>query len=133
VEDLERRLDRLKKLLALAARNPNPNESRLAARKAFEYLAANPLPVRWFVRKGTTCHVVPAFDVPAGSNAAVWLTAAARVMRRDVPMRKDNWFLESQRIKDTVLAPEALVLGFFMYTRFGYTVFVPAGTVEPFL
>lgn len=126
MEDFERRLDRLKKLLALAARNPNPNESRLAARKAFEFLDGNPLPVRWFVRKGTKCHVVPLLDVTD-------LTAAARSMRRDVPMRKDNWFLESQRVKDPKLAPDALAAGFFMYTRFGYTVFVPAGAVEPYL
>ena len=126
MDDLDKRLERLKKLLAHASRNANPHEAAVAARMAVEYLDKHPLPVRWFVRKGVTCHVIPSLDI---TN----LTQAARLMRRNVPMRRDNWFLELHRVKQQQIATEALAVGYFCYQRHGFTLFVPSGSVEVYV
>ena len=126
MDDLDKRLARLRKLLAHAAGNANPHEALVAAKLAVEYLDKHPLPVRWFVRKGVACHVAPSLDL---TNP----TALARVLRPNIPMRRDNWFLEMHRIKDQQVATEALSKGYFCYQRHGFTVFVPARAVEVYV
>lgn len=118
----EKHLDRLKKLLALAASSVNEHETALAAQRATEYLKRNPIPVRWVVPPGTVCHVFP--------MTALASLALARQLVRAIPAPKNLTFTEDQRVKDQT--GNALLAGHLYFQRHGYCVLVPVKYVQAF-
>lgn len=124
VEDYQKVVARVKRLVALAGRALNPNEAerKLAAQKTADYLAAHPTPLRWLVKPGTTVRVVETKHLHTGLGRA-------KQHLRTTKARGSNWFFESQRVQGTQ-AVEALRAGWLQFERHGYTVFVPAGDVE---
>lgn len=129
--DLEARLDRVRKLLAMAGSQANEHEASLAATKVAEYLDAHPLPIRWLVRKGIKVRVIP-------ETAMADLREAAAILRvqkesgygEGFPLHRDKWFFEKARVKaeDSRLA---LSSGYLYFTVPDYAVFVPVRGVRP--
>lgn len=122
--DLDKHLDRVRKLLALAGSTVNAHESALAAERAVTYLEKNPIPIRWYVRQGVRVQVVPL--------AALKSASEARARLRVVETRGDSWFFEEHRMKDAQAA-NALRKGCLYFVRHNYAVLVPAGHVEAYL
>lgn len=119
----EKTLDRIKKVLALAARRDrNENEAQAAARRLYLLLAERTLPLRFIVAPGAEARVVPTEFLlhPNRSSLLQKVTAHRR-----------NLFTEAHRLKDKH-GQDAMEHGFFAFERHGYVVFIKLADVQVF-
>lgn len=124
-QEIERHYDKVVKILARVSGGSSEGERRAAAYLAAKYLTDHPMPLRWFVPKGTICRVVPAmFTKPEN------LRQAQHVIRH-VALHKAEMFPESLRVK--VADDAVLEQGCLYFERHGYAVFVPVEHVQVML
>jgi hypothetical protein len=120
MEEIERHFEKLTKILArVAGAGTTTGERANAARLSAKYLADHPMPLRWFVPKGTVCQVVPAQYMRN-------LTEAKKIIRH-VSLHKNEMFPEQLRVK--VEDEVALGAGYLYFERYGYAIFVPVQDV----
>lgn len=120
-EEIERHYDKLVKILArVAGAGTSAGERANAARLSAKYLADHPMPLRWFVPKGTVCQVVPAQYMKN-------LTEAKQVIRH-VALHKNEMFPEHLRVK--VDDEIALGAGYLYFERHGFAIFTPVQYVQ---
>lgn len=119
----EKALTRIKRLLAMAARRDgNEHEAHAAARRLYLTLEGNPLPLRYLVMPGAEARLLPAEFV---------LHPDRMTKLKRVTVRRRNMFSEAHRVKNKQ-GQEALELGFFAFTRYGYMVFVKLADTQIF-
>lgn len=120
MEEIERHYDKLVKILARVHGGSTPGERANAATLAARWLTDHPMPLRWFVPKGTVCQVVP-------SQYMKNLGEAKKVIRH-VALHKNEMFTEQLRVK--VEDGVALSAGYLYFERHGFAIFVPVQAVQ---
>lgn len=113
----------LTRILSRVAGGSTDGERANAARLTAKHLADYPMPLRWFVPKGTVCQVVPAQHMKN-------LTEAKGVIRH-VALHKNEMFPEQLRVK--VDDDMALGAGYLYFERHGFAIFVPVQSVQVML
>ncbi len=119
----EKKLERLKKFLAHAARREgNENEARAFALRIFKMLESEALPLRYLVSKGAEVRVIPTHLLKNKHNQSV-----LKVVRS----HQRHMFTEGYRLKNDD-GRRAIDKGYLAFDRHGYTVFVRIADVQVF-
>lgn len=128
--DIDSNYERLTRILARVAASAvdehghsTEGERINAARLVAKHLRDYPMPLRWFVPKGTTCQVVPAQYMKNLSEA--------KPVIRHVALHKAEMFPETLRVK--VEDEDALSAGYLYFERHGFAIFVPVQHVQVML
>lgn len=121
--DDEKLLERIKKVLALAARRDrNEHEAHAAAVRLYLLLADRHLPLRFLVMPGAEVRLIPTEYLKHPQRKS---------LLKKVQVRRRNMFTEGHRLKDKD-GQEAIERGFFAFDRWGYTVFVKLADIQVF-
>lgn len=121
--DIEKNYEKLQKILALATGGSTEHERHAAAGLAADFLIRHPLPIRWFVPKGTHCRVVPAQFMTTGN------LHTAQALIRTVQLHEDRWFKETERVRAAKMDGDrpdrdALRAGCFYFQQKGFALFI---------